>query len=585
MDVCDKVNDDPENGSRNAIRIVSQRLLGHNANQQIYTLVLLSSLAQNCGSKMHREIASKALTTQLLDLGKDRQAHQSVKSKVYSTLETLSKEFKGDPSLRQVEDTLETLKRINPSLVPPQVPQKHQMTDLDRQKEEEELQMVLALSLQESQGTAAPAQTQTAQSQSEPTQPETAATGKTAATVSRVKAIYDLTSEDPGELSFRRGDVITVLESVYRDWWKGSLRGEVGIFPLNYVTPIPDQTPAEIAQEQQDEQKVFDGARDIEKLLSLLTNAQSQPASVNIAENEELQKLYHSTQAIRPKLVKMIEKYAQKRDDLIDLDRKFMNARRTYDTLIDTGLSQIPTSSAGGYGQPYGQPYGQAYSQGYGQDQYHQQGPQQQQPPQGYSQYPPQHSQTPGYANHSSPQVTGQQQPTYPSTEAPVGSQGETPAYPQPASAPVSGYPPSEPSAPTAAQPQAPPQQGYSTQSSYQGSQAPSYQASAPSPQQQWQAPTGAPPSAPQAQPQGSYPNGNYPSAPPPQQGSYAPPPRQDSYAPPPRQDSYASHEGAPAPSAPAPPANYPPQQQRPQESSGYPTPAQAAYYATQQGF
>lgn len=246
--------------------------------------------------------------------------------------------------------------------------------------------MVLALSLQESQQKT-PAQTQEQQAKSgEPTQP---VAGKTAATVSRVKAIYDLHSEDPGELSFRRGDVITVLESVYKDWWKGSLKGQVGIFPLNYVEPIPEPTEEELRQEQLEEERIFEEARNIDKLLNLLT---TNPGA-NMVDNEEIQQLYRSTQNIRPKLIRMIEKYATKRDDLVELDRKFVGARRTYDELIESSLSQISNSAhngpVGGYGAPP-PPGGVPY---YGQQQQpplHQQQPQQQPPQQQYQYTGPQ---------------------------------------------------------------------------------------------------------------------------------------------------------------------------------------------------
>lgn len=68
--------------------------------------------------------------------------------------------------------------------------------------------------------------------------------------VSRVRALYDFAPTEPGELAFSKGDIIRVLDSVYKDWWRGELRGEAGIFPVNYVVriealPIPlDVCPA-----------------------------------------------------------------------------------------------------------------------------------------------------------------------------------------------------------------------------------------------------------------------------------------------------------------------------------------------------
>ena len=52
----------------------------------------------------------------------------------------------------------------------------------------------------------------------------------------RVRAIYDFEGgQGPDELPFVKGDVISVLETVYADWWRGELRGRRGIFPANRV--------------------------------------------------------------------------------------------------------------------------------------------------------------------------------------------------------------------------------------------------------------------------------------------------------------------------------------------------------------
>ena len=52
-----------------------------------------------------------------------------------------------------------------------------------------------------------------------------------------VKAVHSYkANEAEGELEFKRGDVIEVLERNDDGWWKGSLNGRQGIFPSNYVT-------------------------------------------------------------------------------------------------------------------------------------------------------------------------------------------------------------------------------------------------------------------------------------------------------------------------------------------------------------
>jgi signal transducing adaptor molecule len=177
--------------------------------------------------------------------------------------------------------------------------------------------MALKMSIQESKGASptaaksnAPHDSASTSKPAQQTQP--VPSGTTAATVSRVRALFDFQPSEPGELQFRKGDVIAVLESVYKDWWKGSLRGQTGIFPLNYVEKLQDPTREELEREAQMEAEVFAQIRNVEKLLALLSTS-SQAGGNDVRDNEEITELYHSTLSIRPKLIELIGKYSQKK--------------------------------------------------------------------------------------------------------------------------------------------------------------------------------------------------------------------------------------------------------------------------------
>jgi len=259
-------------------------------------LQLANALSQNCGIKLHRELASRAFTDALLRLASDRNTHQQVKAKILERMSEWADMFK-DPDLGIMKDQYWKLKSQNPNLHPPSAPTKSRLTDLDRQKEEEELQMALKLSIQDKASTPsqaqsnAPAQASSSgrdrtQSQSQGSgQSQPVAPGTTAATVSRVRALFDFQATDPDELTFRKGDVIAVLESVYKDWWKGLLRGKTGIFPLNYVEKLADLTPEELQREAQMEAEVFGEIKNVEKLLTLLSTSS---ADLNVRDNEEI---------------------------------------------------------------------------------------------------------------------------------------------------------------------------------------------------------------------------------------------------------------------------------------------------------
>ncbi|KAK4230184.1 autophagy-related protein 13 [Podospora fimiseda] len=412
MEVCDRVASD-SNGSKEAVQSMIKRLAHRNANVQLYTLEVANALSQNCGKNMHRELSSRAFTDALLKLANDRNTHNQVKAKILERMKDWSDMFKSDPDLGIMYDAYFRLKQTNPTLHPPSAPQKNSLTEQDHLKEEEELQMALKLSLQEEERKKKPAQAASvpgpssssgagagssgaaAQQAAAPVQQQVPS-GTTAATVSRVRALYDFVPSEPGELEFKKGDVIAVLESVYKDWWRGSLKGKTGIFPLNYVEKLTDPTPDELQREAQMEAEVFAEIKNVEKLLTLLSASNTAPRE---EDNEEISKLYHQTLAIRPKLIKLIEKYSQKKDDFTQLNEKFIKARRDYEALLESSMSHPPGPNYHQYAMRPQIPQGYPPQQGgYG-------GPSQPQDPQRFytpaptqepSQYPPQ-SPSPNY--------------------------------------------------------------------------------------------------------------------------------------------------------------------------------------------
>ncbi|XP_003791103.1 GRB2-related adapter protein [Otolemur garnettii] len=52
------------------------------------------------------------------------------------------------------------------------------------------------------------------------------------------QAQFDFSAQDPTQLSFRRGDIIEVLERLDPHWWRGRYCGRVGFFPRSYVQPV-----------------------------------------------------------------------------------------------------------------------------------------------------------------------------------------------------------------------------------------------------------------------------------------------------------------------------------------------------------
>ncbi|KAI0142909.1 hypothetical protein GGR57DRAFT_485237 [Xylariaceae sp. FL1272] len=523
IDLCDKVSSD-SNGPNQVTQGLIKRLAHRNANVQLYTLELANALSQNCGKAMHRELASRSFTDALLKLANDRNTHQQVKAKILERMQEWSDMFSKDADLGIMYDAYYRLKQSNPALQPPSAPQKTGLTQQDRQKEEEELQMALQLSLQEeerkkvpkSNGGPGPSSSGQAQGQAAASNERTESipshpTGTTAATVSRVRALYDFEPSEPGELRFKKGDVIAVMASVFKDWWKGSLKGETGIFPLNYVEKLNDPTPDELQREAQMEAEVFAEIKNVEKLLTLLSTSNTAPRE---EDNEEISKLYHQTLAIRPKLIKLIEKYSQKKDDFTQLNEKFIKARRDYESLLESSMAHPPAHNYHHYGgghpmpQGYGGPAGQP-GQGYA--------------PPGPTPGPqdPQRYYTPG-PQGPPPHEHNQFQASSPAPNFQRPGPGNAPFYLQGAEVPSQAS-----QAPTQQYPPQGAQQPPSQQYPPQGNQPPPQQYPPQGPPQQQQPPQQYPPrDQPSRVAAGKQPAPLHASSPPPQQQTYQPYPQ-----------------------------------------------------------
>ncbi|KAK6456353.1 class E vacuolar protein-sorting machinery protein HSE1 [Scheffersomyces xylosifermentans] len=422
LEVCDKVKSDPENATKQAIGFITKRLETKDANVVLRTLELLLSLGENCGSRMQQEIATDAFTKVLLKKLKDRKLHETVKIRIAQVIDQLHTSFKSDPSLKPMTDAYNKVRSEHPRYLnskdTPNKPEKRELV-VDASKEEEELQRVMNLSLQEYERQEflrkqlnekpLPDPSKAKENQSNNKEKEQPA-------ISKVRAIFDLVSHEQDELSFKKGDIITVVEKAYRDWWRGSLStGETGIFPLNYVTPIYNKSPEEVAQELQLEDRLLNvEQKKIDRLLALLSAASS-GHNDNI-DDEELETLYGQVSGLRSQLGTLIVKHTVREKELKTLNDQLGVEDKAYHDLLNKSISQINSSYAhnpqdiapyptGGHstGIPQFQGYPdysptstaplreQPTSVGFGnsiysQPQIHQQQPQQQ-PPQDYSQF------------------------------------------------------------------------------------------------------------------------------------------------------------------------------------------------------
>ncbi|KAI0299289.1 hypothetical protein BC826DRAFT_906506 [Russula brevipes] len=407
LNLCDKVLEEGEQGARNVIAAILKRLAHRNPNVQLYSLTLAESLSKNCSKPLHSEIASRAFTQALERLITDRTTHDKVRNRALMLIAMWTADFESDPTLGIIEECYESLKAKNYKFEHTDEPPPNEDDDA-RRREEEELQRVLELSMQDKGGrrnwgeyslasssgaggsgsqattqtetqastapkpaesqpptggytpyaeTRTPAVTTTAPAPApapaavEPSSPQSTAPSSTSPTpsttevitVTRVRALHTFHPTEPNELAFEQGDIIKVVNREYKDWWRGQIRGRTGIFPVNYVERLPEPTVAELAAEARQEATVFSQAANVDRLLVMLRTLD--PEKDNLADNEEIQELYRSCMTLRPKIVKLIDKYSQKRgmsfsSDLVSMNESFVRARTIFDRMMEESLAR-----------------------------------------------------------------------------------------------------------------------------------------------------------------------------------------------------------------------------------------------------
>ncbi|GAA6054704.1 hypothetical protein JCM3770_000039 [Rhodotorula araucariae] len=377
--VCDKVNDQGEPGARNCIAALQKRFTHRSANVQLFSLTLATALVNNCGPSVHREISGKAFTQALTRLINDRTTHDTVKKEALKQIETWVKEHPNNSDFDLLVETYETLKRQGHNFHPERPPTPKGPSDDLLRREEEELQRALA----ESAALADPKRNyQPSSSRARSPSPVRAAppAREPAGTAGPkfVRGLYNFDGETADELPFRRGETVRVLERVSDEWWRGELRGRIGIFPTNYVEELPDEpslsgvpayqqsqqslsvTPADPAA---GEAEIFAQAAAVDKLLALMHQLRAR--GEDFADNEELTDLYNSSMALRPRVVQLIRKYEQKQADLYAMSEKVDRAKATYEQLTGTppqhahsypqptGYSSQPQPALDPYGRPY----------------------------------------------------------------------------------------------------------------------------------------------------------------------------------------------------------------------------------------
>ncbi|XP_063308589.1 signal transducing adapter molecule 1 isoform X2 [Pelobates fuscus] len=345
LDLCDKVGHS-RSGPKDCLRSIMKRVNHKDPHVAMQALTLLGACVSNSGKIFHLEVCSRDFASEVSNVL--NKGHPKVCEKLKALMVEWADEFKNDPQLSLISAMIKNLKeqgvtfpaigsqaaeqaKASPALVT------KDPGTVTTKKEEEDLAKAIELSLKEQKQ---PGTTSTLY-------PSTSFLTSHKPEGRKVQAIYDFEAAEDNELTFKAGEIVTVLDDSDPNWWKGETQDGIGLFPSNFVTAdltaeldmmkvekktvqFSDEVQVETIEPEPEPVYI-----DEEKMDELLRLLQSADPTDGLPDPADLLHLEAACHQMGPLIDEKLEDIDRKHSELSELNVKLMESLSLYTKLIN----------------------------------------------------------------------------------------------------------------------------------------------------------------------------------------------------------------------------------------------------------